>query len=212
VNTLFAVLEKDDDCGLNQQEIDKLNHGEVLVTSDFESGKTILRARISTSALSNTTMARALSGMPTEKLLSNVISRGLAQADILGVNGIAVITPDTLTELSGLGVDRIRAVTISSIVDHVRTHQLFHLDRIVCLEVLRPFTPTKPSVLAETLCRLIKDSSEAKVPVCNDSSCSSIIGKKKFESLSETTHTVTLKGIQECLDAALQEIKEIIAR
>lgn len=206
------MLEKDDDCGLTRQEIDKLNHGEVLVTSDFESRKTILRARISTSALSNTTMARALSGMPTEKLLSNVISRGLAQADLLGIDGIAVIAPDTLTELSGLGQDRIRSVTISSVVDHVRTHQLFNLDRIVCLEVIRPQSPGNASVMAETLCKLIKDSNEAKVPVCNDLNCSSIIGKKKFESLNDTTHSIVLKGIQECLLAALEEIKQIIAR
>jgi hypothetical protein len=206
------VLEKDDDCGLTRQEIDKLNHGEVLVTSDFESRKTILRARISTSALSNTTMARALSGMPTEKLLSNVISRGLAQADILGIDGIAIIAPDTLTELSSLGQDRIRSVTISSVVDHVRTHQLFNLDRIVCLEVIRPQSTGHASVMAETLCRLIKDSNEAKVPVCNDPNCSSIIGKKKFESLNDTTHSIILKGIQECLLVALEEIKQIIAR
>lgn len=209
---MFAVLEKDDDCGLTRQEIEKLNHGEVLVTSDFESGKTILRARISTSSISNTTMARALSGMPTEKLLSNVISRGLSQADILGINGIAVIAPDTLTELSSLGIDRIRSVTVSSVVDHVRTHQLFNLDRIVCLEVFRDTTAPTSSVMAETLCRLIKDSNEAKVPICNDAVCSSIVGKKKFESQNDTTHTVALKGIRDCLVVALEEIKEIIAR
>jgi len=215
VSTLFAVLEKDDDCGLTKQEVDKLNHGEVLVTSDFESRKTILRARISTPSHSSSTMIRSLSGMPTEKLLSNVISRGLAQADILAVNGIAVIAPDTLTELSSLGSDRIRTVTVSSIVDHVRTHQLFHLDRIVCLEVIRPntsFAGPYHSVMAETLCRLIKDSNETKVTVCNDPTCSAIVGKKKYESLNDTTHTIILKGIEECLQTSLEEIKEIIAR
>lgn len=218
VNTLFAVLEKDDDCGLTKQEIDKLNHGEVLITSDFESGKTILRARISTPVHANTTMARTLSGMPTEKLLSNVISRGLSQADILGVNGIAVISPDTLTELSNLGSERIRSITVSSVLDHIRTHQLFHLDKVVCLEVIRPYlvseTSSLPShsIMAETLCKLIKDSNESKVTICNDSVCSTIIGKKKYEPLNDTTHTIVIKGIEECLNVALQEIKEIIAR
>lgn len=213
VNCLFVILERDDDCGLSQQEAEKLNHGEVLVTTDFESGKTILRARA----------APVMRGhhdpsMSTEQLLVSVIGRGLAQADILGMPGIAIVTPDLLNAFASLSTERIQSLTVSAVVEYIRTHQVFNLDRVVCLDVIRndtsPFkSMVQCSYMAESLCRIVKDVKDCSFPVCNDPVCSLLLGSKAPSSKNNrdaSVHSLVLKGTEPCLNTAIDEVKEAI--
>lgn len=212
VNCLLVFLERDSDVGLSDIEISKLNHGDVLVTTDYNSGKTILRARANLSR-----SAHAPYGATLETMLMNVISRGLLQADMLNITGVAIVPPDTLSDFSNLAFSTIQAMTISSVVEHIISHQVFHLERIVCLDILRNVdrrVVQAGSMMAAALCDVVQNSNDCRISVCNDPYAAMSL-KDNVKCLgiapdSREPHVLILKGIHECIQQAYREIDDVI--
>lgn len=207
VNSLFVIIDRDDDCGLTPVEIDKLNYGEVLVSSNFESGKTILRAR-ATRISSLSRPGSAVYNM-IEKQIQNAVGRAIAQADLLSMSGLAIVAPDSISEFALISPEQIRSITVSCVIDHIKTHQLFSLGRVVCLEVTRPDMLSKTSVMSETLCRRVKDDKDCNILVCTDPLCQSILAYKP-DHPSDSCHIIVVKGIPECVARAVEEINAIV--
>ena len=237
VDGLFAVLQANDEGDLSPEEAAQLARGEVVMSMDRDTGKVVLRARpaaIASSAPPPSSHSQAEAR--AETLLQDTLYRALQKADAMGLQGFAIVPPDTATEFTqggGMSEARIRSLTVSFVVEYVRSHSLQALKRIVMLDVLPPTesTSTGPaadqhkrhSMMAEALCRSTMCMDDINVSKCNDDRCRVILGKQAPErpvSASSTTtsssskggsHSVLLKGTKECLEMAVQEIKLAIS-
>jgi hypothetical protein len=249
VDALLAVLDSRQEDEESQEQVspaeeELLRRGEVVATRDVALGKIVLRTR----PLFTGGGKGAGGGVEEAKgLLAHVLQRGLREADRLGAVGLAIVPPDTVWNFTGAGrgggglsAQQVQSLTVSCVVDFVRTHALHTLRRIVLLDVLRDDSSASASslssigsggsLMAEALCRALISTAPAQasrpapaVVKCNDKGCRRLLdssgtqpsaahqGGQGMGAGQKGVHVVVMKGTQECLNRALEEIKDTIA-
>ena len=113
--------------GFNPSEADQLNRGEVLVQTDRNTGKTILR--IKPNALTRGVSYQAA-------VLTNALLKCLQKANELGLKGLAVSAPTDIDAFPELAPELIRSLTVEAVVEFAKKCRTYlRFTKLVCIEL-----------------------------------------------------------------------------
>ena len=214
VNSLFAVVEVDgggeQEDYLSAEEKRLLAFGDILLTRDLRgeqgagtgTGTVILRAQAAPPGCPASPSGTG--GMPPSiaavvAQLQRLVTRAIRQADSISLSGgaidcrgLVIVPPVSLSFFSQhLSAQEVEVLCLRAVVEHVRTHQIFSLQRIVCLEVSQisqppSSLPQPPSFLAETLFLLVKEDVERNLDAEREGvQVSSAVSRSPFVSSCE---------------------------